>query len=164
MAEYSMPQDFFPVSGTAGCVTTNGGITCDNISLKNAQRVFILVHLKQAVGHATAFTPLVGTAVATCATALPAVVPIWYGNVTTSVTTLTRQTDAVALTLGAGVTGDVRIVFEIDPAVLGSSYDCLGMTVGDSSQATNFVSIQYLIVPRYSSKTSSMAATEYIVD
>jgi hypothetical protein len=158
-----LPENMFVVSATAGAVTTNGGITCDNISLKNAQMVYILVHANTAVGHATAYTPLVGTSVATCATALPAVAPIWYGITTTSSTALTKQTDAVAYTMGGAVTGDTHIIFKIDPASVGTN-DCLGMTVGNSGQATNFVSIQYLIVPRYASKMSTMSATEYIVD
>jgi hypothetical protein len=139
-------------------------VTLDNISLKEAQMVYILVHLRQAVGHATAFTPLVGANVTTCATALPDDVPIWYGNVTTSDVNLDKQTSAKLLTLGAGVTGDVRIIFKIDPAVLGSSYDCLGGTIANSGQATNFASVQYLIVPRYGNKDASNTATRFIVD
>jgi hypothetical protein len=163
MAETFFPSDLFPVSATAGAVTTNGGITCDNISMKNALMVYILIHLNQAAGHATVFTPLVGTVVATCGTALPLAAPIWYGNVTTSSSQLTSVTAAVSYTMGGGVTGDVRIIFKIDPASCGA-YDCLGMTVSNSGQATNFISAQYLIVPRYASKMSAMTATEYLID
>jgi len=159
-----MPEGAFPVSATAGAVTTNGGVTCDNISLKEAQMVYIHVHLKQAVGHATAFTPLVGTSVATCATALPDTVEIYYGNTTTSSVALAEQTAAKLLTLGAGVTGVVHIIFKIDPSVLGSDYDCLGMTIGDSSQATNFASVVYWVVPRYANKVASNSATRFITD
>lgn len=164
MADYPfIPEGLFPVSATAGAVTTNGGITLDNISMKNAEMVWIHVHLTQAVGHATAFTPLVGTAVATCATALPNNVPIWYGNTTTSSTQLAKQTSAKLLTLGAGVTGTVHIVFQIDPASC-EGYDCLGGTVGDSSQATDLVSVVYWIKPAYQERVAVMDSDEFIVD
>lgn len=164
MFDNGFPEGLFPVSATAGCVTTNGGITCDNISLKDAQMVYIDVHLTQTAGHATAFTPKVGTAVATCATALPDNVEIWYGNTTTSSSALAKQTAAKLYTMGGSVTGVCHIIFKIDPSVLGSSYDCLGCTVSDSSQAANFVSIQYLIVPRYASDPASRTTTAYLVD
>ena len=103
-----MPEGLFPVSATAGARTTNGGITLDAISMKNAQMVYLYLHFNQAAGNATAITPLVGTVVATTATALPNNVEIWYGNTTTSVTTLAKQTAAKSLTLGAGVTGTIH--------------------------------------------------------
>lgn len=163
MPDFNYPEGVFPVSATAGAVTTNGGVTCDNISLKEAQMVYIDIHLTQAVGHATAFTPLVGTAVATCATALPNNVEIWYGNTSTTVTTLAKQTAAKVFTMGAGVTGTVHIIFKIDPAACGA-YDCLGMTIGNSAQATNFASVQYLIVPRYGMAVANRDTDAFIVD
>jgi hypothetical protein len=158
-----MPEGLFPVSATAGARTTNGGVTLDAISMKNAQMVYLYLHFNQAVGHATAVTPLVGTVVATTATALPNNVEIWYGNTTTAVTTLAAQTDAKLYTLLVGVTGTVHVIFKIDPAACGA-YDCIGGTIGDSSQATNFVSATWFIQPRYSSKVASLDTDEYIVD
>lgn len=156
-----LPQALFPVSGKAPG-TTSSEVTCDNISLKLVEMVWIVCHFKQAVGHATAITPKVGTAVATCATALPAVVPIWYGNVTTSTNALAAQTAAVSFTLDVGVTGDAYVIFQIDPAILGSSYDCLGCVVAASSQATDIVEVTYWILPRYASAVANQQS--YIVD
>lgn len=158
-----IPEGLFPVSATAGARTTNGGITLDAISMKNAQMVYLYLHFNQAVGHATAITPLVGTVVATTATALPNNVEIWYGNTTTAVTTLTKQTAAKTYSILVGVTGTVHVVFKIDPKACGD-YDCIGGTIGDSSQATNFVSATWFIEPRFKSKVGSLTATEYIVD
>ena len=158
-----MPEGLFPVSATAGARTTNGGITLDAISMKNAQMVYLYLHFNQAVGHATAITPLVGTVVATTATALPNNVEIWYGNTTTAVTTLAKQTAAKLFTLNVGVTGTIHLIFKIDPASCGA-YDCIGGTIADSSQATDFVSATWFIQPRYASKVGSLATNEYIVD
>lgn len=157
-----IPEGLFPVSGTRP-VTTNGGVTADYISVKNAEYVWIVVHLAQTVGHATAVSPYRATAVApTGAAVLANVVPIWYGNVTTSTNALTAQTAAVNYTMGAGVTGDVYIVFGIDPANLGGSYDVLGLVIADSSQATNFAEVTYWIKPRHAQAAANNIS--YIVD
>jgi hypothetical protein len=159
----NIPEGLFPVSASAGAVTTNGGITLDAISMKNAQMVYLVCHFNQAVGHATAVTPLVGTVVATTATALPQVVPIWYGVNTTAISTQTEQTAAVSFAVDVGDTGDLKVIFKIDPAKCGA-YDCIGGTIADSSQATNFVSAIWWIEPRYSSAPASRDADEFLVD
>jgi hypothetical protein len=165
--EQAIPQGLFPVEMTAGVVTTNGGITTDYISLKNVLMAYIVVHLKQAVGHATAFTPKRATAVAgTGVTTLATNVPIWYGNVSTASNGLTRQTDGAAFTIDVGVTGDAFIIFMIDPAQLGQisgvDADVLGFAVANSAQATNFCSIVAYLVPRYAEPTAN--APSYITD
>ena len=160
---FHMPENAFPVQGTLGCVTANGGVTLDNISLKNAQMVYMVFHITSGTGHPIAYTPLVGTAVATCATALPVAAPIWYGDVSTTVTTLTEQTAAVAYTTAATASLTSYLIFVIDPASLGTN-DCLGGTVADATHADYLISCTYWIVPRYASKTASRAATDFLVD
>jgi len=157
-----IPEGLFPVSATKP-VTSNGGVTADYISVKNAEYVWIVVHMTQTVGHATAVSPKRATAVAgTGVAALGTAVPIWYGNVTTSTNALAEQTAAVNFTLDVGVTGDVYVIFGIDPATLGSTYDVLGLAVADSSQATNFVEATYWIKPRYVQTPDNNIS--YIVD
>lgn len=161
---FHMPEGAFPVQGTLGAVTANGGVTLDNISLKNAQMVYMVFQIASGTGHPIAYTPLVGTSVATCATALPANVEIWYGDVSVTSTQLTKQTAAKSYTTAATGSLTSYLIFQIDPAVLGSSYDCLGGTVADATHADYIIACTYWIVPRYASKASSMSATEYIVD
>ena len=157
-----IPEGCFPVSLTKP-VTTNGGVTTDYVSLKNAQMAWIVVHLTQAVGHATSFAPSRATAVApTGAAVLTNVVPIWYGNVSTSSNALARQTDAVNYAIGVGVTGEAYIIFQIDPANLGSTYDCIGLVVSDSSQATNLMEATIWVWPKYASKVADQLS--YIAD
>lgn len=159
-----IPEGLFPVSG-ASPETTNGAKTADYISLKNAEMCWVVIYLTQAVGHATAFTIERATDVAATGTvAIGNAVPIWYGNMTTTSSQLAAQTDAVSFTLGGAVTGDVIIIFQIDPANLGSTYDCITAKAANSGQATNFWSVMYWIKPRYQSKVASMTATEYLVD
>jgi hypothetical protein len=146
----SLPAEFKVVEATLGPVTTNGGITLDNISLKLAHKAWLVVSLKQAAGHATAITPLCGTAVATCSTALPVNAKIWANEDVAASDTLVVKTAGVAYT----VTNDIKaktVIIEIDPATLADTYDCVGGTIGDSSQATNFASALWIIQPRYKS-------------
>lgn len=164
MTDNFIPEGLFPVSATVGALTFNGGITCDNISLKNVEMVWIHVHLTRTNTHNEVYTPLVGAAVASCITVLPAVVPIWKGDTSTTATQLVRQTDAKNYTMLNTETGPCHLIFKIDPSVLGSSYDCLGFTIGDAGHADVIGSVVYWIKPRYQSKVASMTATEFIVD
>lgn len=154
-----IPEGLFPVSGIKP-TTTNGSIhSTDYISLKNARMCWVVVHLTQTVAHATVFAIERATAVApTGNVAIANTVPIWYGNVTTSSQTLTRQTDAISYTMGGAVTGDVYIIFQVDPASLGSTYDCIGLTASDSSQATNFFEVTFWIEPKFATKTADQVS------
>ncbi len=149
-----MPEGIFPVTMLAP-QTTNGGPTSDYVSLKNAVMAWVDVHLTQAVGHATAFTIERATAVAgTGHVAIANVVPIWYGNVSTATNALTRQTDAVSYTMDVGVTGSVRIIYQIDPASLGSTYDVISFVSANSGQVTNLISVTCWVQPKFSTRTA----------
>jgi len=143
-------------------VSNAGGLTSDYVSLKNAQMAWVDVHLSQTVGHATAFTIERATHVAgTGHVAIANVVPIWYGNVSTTSNALARQTDAVGFTMDVGVTGSVRIIFQIDPASLGSTYDVISFVSAASGQA-NLISVTCWVQPKFSVKTGDQLS--YITD
>ena len=164
MADYPfIPEGLFPVVAISPKIT-NGASTGDYISLKNAEMCWVVLQFQNATAATDATTIEMATDVAgTGTTAITNVVPIWYGVVSTASTQLTRQTDAVSYTT-ADVTGSKVMIFQIDPASLGSTYDCITVKVADSTHATNYVAAMYWIKPRYESKVASMTATEYIVD
>lgn len=155
----ALPQEFKIVDATAGAVTTNGGVTSDSVSLKHAHKAWIVIQLTQAVGHATAITIRQATDVAAGTNkALANAVPIWANEDTAAGDTLAEQTAAVSYT----VTNDVKkklVVFEIDPALLDTAngYDVLYFTVGNSSQATNFVAGTFWLASRYKQATPPSA-------
>jgi len=132
-------------------VTTNGGITADYISMKNVIRAWIVVSLTQAVGHATGIDPKQATAVpGTSAKAFAKTLPIWANEDCATSNTLAAQTAAVTY----NVTNDIKnklVIFQVDAEKLdvANSFDCIGVTVDDSSQATNIASITYLLETRY---------------
>jgi len=149
--------------------TTNAGVTVTNvnyISLKGYHTAYLIVNLTQAVGHATAVTLRRGTGVGAMGTlpggdaAFTNSVPIWLNEDCVASDALVRQTDA---TLQA-VTNDVKfkqIVFKVDAIKLGTGYDCLGFTIGDSAQVTNFGSAIWVLVPaRYAGPTPLSAMVD----
>lgn len=158
----NLPQQCKIVDAVAGCVTTNGGVTSDYVSLKNVHKAWIVVQMTQAVGHATVIAVRQATAVAgTGVKAITVSVPIWENEDTAASDTLVKQTDAVSLT----VTNDIKkkmVIFEVDPRTLdqANSFDCLNFTISDSSQATNFASGMFILLERYAQATPPAAITD----
>ena len=149
----NLVEQFKPVMGTLACVTTNGGVTCDYVSLKGVKRAWIEVVLKQAVGHATVIQPQKATAVAPVgAVSITAAARIWANEAVGTDDTLVRKTSATAYTVAGDVTSK-HVVIEIDPAEFTGAYDVLGCTISDSSQPTNFVSVMYRLEMGYSQAT-----------
>jgi hypothetical protein len=132
-------------------VTTDGGVTTDYISLKKVHRVTIVAVFTQAVGHATGIDPVQATAVdGTGAKAITNTVPIWANTDISLDNILTRQTDAITYNLGATAKNQI-VTMDIDPAGfdVANGFDVLGVTIDDSSQATNFVSVVAWLDMRY---------------
>ncbi len=146
----NIPESLFPIVATSP-VTTNGGVTCDYVSMKNIHTLYAVVTLTQAVGHATLLTPTQATAVAgTSAKVMANVLPIWADEDVATSDTLVRQTDALNHTVSADIKNKI-VVFRIDAEKLdgANSFDCVTIVAADSSQATNFINVNYFAVPRY---------------
>ena len=159
---FYLPEQFKIVDATAGPVTTNGGVTSDYVSLKNALYAWIVLQFTQAVGHASVIQPQVATAVApTGAVSITFSAPIWSNLATATTDTLVARTAATSYTLGSGI-AKMQVVIGIDPAqcvAQGASYDVIGFTVSDSSQATNFVSGQFFLLTKFAQATPPAAIT-----
>lgn len=163
MGILSLPENFKIVSATAGPVTTNGGITCDYISLKNAVKVWIVASIHNAAAHASVVAPTKATAVAgTGVVAVTSSYKIW-SNLDVSLTdTLVARTAAVSYAVDAGVTNKL-VVIEIDCQAAdwnGTAYDVLGCGIATSGQATNFADILYIVEPKYQQATPPTQITD----
>lgn len=133
-------------------VTTNGGVTTDYISLKNVHKVTLIATFTQAVGHATGIDVTQSTLVdGTGSKAITNTLPIWANTDISLTSELTRQTDAITYDLDVAAKNQV-VTMDIDPAGFDSAndFDVLGVSIDDSSQATNFVSVVALLTMRYS--------------
>ena len=155
-----LPEKYKIVSGTAGIVTTNGGVTCDYVSLRNIDMAWIVLHFLQAATHATVINPRRATAVAPTGSVAIAHSAEWWKNADISASdTLVRQTAATTASCTLGTTNQL-VVIQIDPAQLGSTYDVLGCVITTSVEATNFVSVVYYLETRYGAATPPAAITD----
>jgi len=157
----NLVENFKVISGTTP-VTTNGGVTGDYVSLKNANKAWIVCKLTQAVGHATALAPKQATAVAgTGVKVFANTLKINANEDTSASDTLAAQTAAV----NYSVTNDIKnkiVVFEIDPADLDTAndFDCITLVASDSSQATNFIDVTYILDMKYKEDVPPAAITD----
>jgi hypothetical protein len=140
--------------------TTNAGFNSDWVSLKNANKAYIVVNLTQAVGHATAFTLAQATAVAGTGTkATTGNAKIWANEDCAATDKLVRQADGKAFTVQDDIKNKM-IIFEIDPAVamdVEGDFDCIGLTVANSGQANNIASVEFLLDMKYKEATPPSA-------
>jgi hypothetical protein len=140
-----------PVVRAVAPVTTNTGITGDYISMKNVIRAYIVVALTQAVGHATGIDPVQATAVAgTAVKAFAKTLPIDANEDCAASSVLVAKTPAVTYNVAADVKTKI-VIFKIDAEKLdvANGFDCIGVTVDDSSQASNIASINYILEMRH---------------
>lgn len=157
---FRLPENCKIVSGTP-IVTTNTAVTCDYISLKDAHRVWVIASLLQAASHATALgiTEATNVSAGSAAALTGKTFPIWKcADVSTS-DALVRGTDAATVSATAGTTNQI-LVLEVDPSKLSAGFDCIAATLTASSEATNFVSVIYVIETRYPQSTPPTAITD----
>lgn len=155
MSEFSLPSNCKIVSATYP-ITTNGTVTLDNICLKNAHKVWLVMQFCQAgAGHATTLTPKVGATDAGCTTAITFTAKWWRNADVSSTDTLTAQTAATTQACSSAGTNQM-LVIEFDPADIqaqSSTYDWLGGTTATSSQGSNYVSATWFVQMRYQQAT-----------
>ena len=149
MSNIFLPEHFKMVTALAP-VSTTGGVTFDNIQLRDAIQVWIVAAFTQAVAHATTIQPVVGATEAACSTSITFSAE-WWSNVDTGTTdTLVAQTAATSMACTAAAT-DHLLVIKIDPSDVAaqlSTYDWLGATIAAGGDTTNFVSAIYYIQTR----------------
>jgi hypothetical protein len=152
---FQIPEGAFLVDGSAPNVGAAAAVTGDYISVKNAHMVYVVFQYRQADGNAITFSVLRSTVVASGGVALANAVPIWSNLDTATSDTLVRRTDAVSYAAGTGATNKL-IVFQIDPATLGTTYDTI-CGYASSVAAAQYISMLYVIVPKFASATSEQA-------
>ena len=150
---FQIPEGAFLIDGYAPNVGAAAAVTGDYISLKNAQMAWVIFQYRQADANAITFTVNRATAVApTGAVAIGNTVPIWSNLDTATSDTLVRRTDATSYAAGTGATNKM-IVFQIDPANLGDTYDCIA-GYASAIAAAQYLSILYVVLPKFGSKVS----------
>lgn len=135
-------------------------ITGDYVSLKNAHRAWIVVHIAQGNAAQVAITVEQASAVAgTGTTPITNVVPIWANEDCAASDKLVKQTSAVAFTTSVAVKHKM-VVFQIDPASLSlADGDCITVKTA-ASHADNLTSAMYYLETRYPQATPPAAITD----
>ena len=136
-------------------------VTTDTISLKHAQKCWIVVSLHEAAAGCL-LAPYRTTAVGTAGEVIVNPVPIWVNADTDTSDTLMREaTDAVNYTT-AGTHVPKMVVFEIEPSSLNTTtntFDCIYLVTG-SLAATDAVSVLFVVSPRYPQATAPSMITD----
>jgi hypothetical protein len=155
----NLPEGLKPIEA----ITPQAGaaITGYYISLKNAVRVYVVVHINQAAANTVGITLEQATSIAAGATTpITVSVPIWANEDCVASDRLVEQTAAVGFTTSAAQKHKM-VVFEVDPATLAPTFDCLTVKTG-ASAAGNITSAMYYVVPRYTNRvlTALTAVTD----
>lgn len=146
---FNLPENFYVMAGLTPQVGTGVDLASRAVNLKHVEKMWILVHLNPAGGAAYTLTPQTDALVAFgSAAVLTSAIPIWSSADADTTTTLTAQTEAVNFATAA--TADPKlVVFEIDPALLNAGERCVRVNI-PALAVTDYASVQYIIVPRYS--------------
>lgn len=154
----SLPQEVKIVEAIPPA-TDAAGRSSAAVSLKNAGKAYIEVHITQGNAATIALVPMQATAIAkTGGKVLTNAVPIWANLDTAAGDTLARATDAVNYTTDAAVKNKI-VIFEIDPSLLdvANGYDVIYFTTGPSNVANITVGKFWLTDLRYSQATPPSA-------
>lgn len=155
-----IPQSLRPVEALAPAADA-AGRTGDYISLKNAHRAYVVVHITQGNAATVALTIEQATSVAGGGTkAITVAVPIWANQDTATDDTIARQTDAVSFTTSAAVKNKV-VIFQIAPDFLdlANGFDCITVKTG-ASHASNITQAMYFLDQRYPAAVPLTAITD----
>ena len=150
----SIPEQNPAVTGLAP-VTTNLALTADYISMKNVISATVILTFTNAAAFANVISLYQATAVAgTGKKALAKACPVFYNEDVAASDALTRGTSAVAYTLTADIKNK-KVIFEVDAEKLdvANNFDCLTVGIDASSEATNFVNVEYILRKRYPAAT-----------
>ena len=162
MQGIQFPQNCQIVLGLTPTEGAGAALCADYISVKNAQKVWCVIQYAQADANAITWKVERATSVTpTGNVALTNTVPIWSNLDCATSDLMVRRTDAITYASGAGP-ADKIIVFEIDPANLGGSYDVIAVSSTTVIAADQYVSMFYLIEPRYASAVAHVPT--YLTD
>jgi hypothetical protein len=149
-------ENFKIVSGLKPTVGASGVLTGDYISLKNVQMAWVIFHYNSGNSTAEVFSINKATDVAASgATQITNVVPIWLNSACATSDVNVRQTDAVQQAVAATATDQI-VIFQIDPASLGTTYDCIAGYTTSTIAAGDWLEILYVLLPKYAGIDANM--------
>lgn len=161
MGSLKFPEGCLFVMGAVAQVGSGADVTSKPLSLKNVQRLWILVNLNPAGGAAYALQPQTDALVAFgSAASITKAARIWSDEDADTNCKLTEQTAATSWSTTAD-TNPKLVVFEIDPAALAAGEDCVRVNI-PALAVGDYASVDYVIEPRYPGSLAN--SPSYIID
>ena len=159
-SQFTLPEEAKIVNLLAPAADA-AGRTSAYVSLKNAHKAYIVVHMTQGNAATVLLSPLQASAVAGTGSKAGPTTRIWANLDTAASDTLARATDAATYTTDAGVKLKI-VVFEIDPAALdvANGFDCIGISTGASNAANITAAVAYLTPLRYPAASPPTAVVD----
>ena len=160
-ASFTLPEEAKIVSALKPA-TDAAGRSGAWVSLKNAHKVYIVVHIDQ--GNAATIQLDIDQAQAVAGTGAKAItknVKIWSNLDTAVDDTLVRRADALNYVTDAGVKVK-QVVIELDPSTLdvANGFDCIRVKTGASNVA-NLTEAKYILTPlRFPAATPPSAVAD----
>jgi hypothetical protein len=147
MQKINLPSEYNIVSALAPA-TDAAGRTGSYISLKNAVRAWLVVHIAQGNAATVAVSLSKATAVAgTGATAVTEPLSLWVTQDVSATPQPAATTAAASFTTSAAL-ATKQIVFEVDPGSLGATFDCVAPVTG-ASNAANVTAAHWIVLNQY---------------
>jgi hypothetical protein len=162
VAVFSLPENCKIVDGYAANVGAGAAVTGDYVSLKGYLRAYVVIKYRQADGNAITWNVTRATDVTpTGAVVMTELMRIWSNLDTATSDLLVERTAAVNYASGAGATNKI-IIFEVDPASLTATFDCIAGASTTVIAAAQYVDITYYLVPKYAGRV--LTAPSAIID
>jgi len=158
--QFTLPEEAKIVNLLAPAADA-AGRTSAYVSLKNAHKAYIVLHINQGNAATILLSLMQAQAVAGTGSKAGPTSRIWADLDTATSDALVRQTDAATYTTDAGVKIKV-VVIEVDPAALDSAngFDCVGVSTGASNVANITAAVAYLTPMRYPAATPPTAVAD----
>jgi len=159
---FCLPENCKIIEGLSPRIGTTVAMTGDYVSMKNFEKLYIVIHYQGADGVAETFgvmeSPLVS---GVGAQASPALFRIWSDLACATSDLLVERTAAASYAINA-VAANKIVIFEVDPAALTEGYDCVAGYTTSGLAVTETISMLYIGVPRVQSRvlTSATALTD----
>ena len=142
-------EDYKVISGLKPTIGATAVLTGDYICLKNAQMAWVIFHFNSANSTAEVVgINMASDSTPSDATPVTAVMPIWHNAACATSDINVRETDAVSHAFAAAAT-DQMIIFQVDPAALGGTYDWIAGYTLSTIVTADELEILYVVKPRY---------------
>ena len=159
MPNFEFPENCKIVEGLAPVVGAAGAVAGDYISLKFAQRAWVVIHYTCADGIAITWRIDKDSTVAAGLTVPSTQLHRIWSNLDTGTSDLLVERTPAVLYATDAVISNKLVIFEVDPTdlgdLLGVPYDCIRGASTTNIAAAQYVSMLYVIQPRYQSAVAN---------